>query len=272
MKKKRIISAILVVCMLITSLPLETFAVENAERINPFSDITKQDWFYEDALYAYENNLFSGTSANTFSPNIPMTRAMYVTVIGRMENIDTSVFLKNSTFTDVEKGSYYAPYVEWAKQMGITSGTGNGMFSPDNLITRQDMATFTTRFFDAYGYIYPDASYMTLPKDIELISSYAKDSVLKLWSVGLLKGDENGNFNPLKTATRAETAAFCSRIHQSENSEIQTSGNIINNKKTTYEVKFETNGGGTIASQKFRSGVAMDNLPIPFKENSIFEG
>ncbi len=272
MKKNRIISAILVVCMLITSLPLEVFAVENAEITNPFSDIRKKDWFYEDALYAYENNLFSGTSINTFSPNVPMTRAMYVTAIGRIENIDTSVYLENSTFTDVEKGSYYAPYVEWAKQMGITSGTGNGMFRPDNLITRQDMATFTTRFFDAYGYIYPAASYATLPKDVERISSYAKDSVLKLWSVGLLKGDENGNFNPLKTATRAETAAFCSRIHRSENSEIQTSENIINSKKTTYEVKFETNGGGTIASQKLRSGIAMDNLPIPFKENSIFEG
>lgn len=272
MKKNRIISAILVVCMLITSLPLEVFAVENAEITNPFSDIRKQDWFYEDALYAYENNLFSGTSVNTFSPNIPMTRAMYVTAIGRIENIDTSVYLQNSTFTDVEKGSYYAPYVEWAKQTGITSGTGDRIFSPDNLITRQDMATFTTRFFDAYGYVYPEASYTVLPKDVGRISSYAKDSVLKLWSVGLLKGDENGNFNPLETATRAETAAFCSRIHRSENSEIQTSENIINNKKTTYEVKFETNGGGTIGSQKLRSGIAMDNLPIPFKENSIFEG
>lgn len=271
MTVKRIISALLVVCMMITALPGEIFAAENHQRTNLFSDIKKQDWFYEDVLYAYENNLFSGTSEDIFSPDKPITRAMFVTVIGRMENIDTSMYSQSPTFIDVKKGSYYAPYVEWAKQMGITSGTGSGKFSPDALLTRQDMATFTVRYLDAYGYTYPEASITTLPKDLANISSYAKDAVLKLWSAGLLKGDGNGYFNPLKTATRAENAAFCSRIHRyiSQKEEIPvTSGDSV--KK--YEVKFETYGGGTIASRKLRSGAALSNLPVPYKENSIFAG
>lgn len=288
--RRRVLSIILIVAIILTSLPLsepvnateketavttrvitEKTTEKKAEKIteSPFKDISKDDWFYKDALYAYQNNLFGGTSQNTFSPYGNMTRAMYVTVIGRMEGVDTKKYPNTNTFTDVDKDSYYAPYVEWAKQMGITQGTGDGKFSPDAYVTREEMATFTVRFFNACAYPFPKPSVITLPNDIDSISSFAKDSVLKMWSVGFFKGDEKGNFNPQKTATRAEGGAFTSRIHLNKNTVLIVEDD---SPETRYGIKFDTNSPVNIASRNLISGTKLGNLPIPYKENSIFEG
>lgn len=283
MKAKRLISTLLVVSFLFSALPIQGLAAENAQTIvNPFTDVSENDWFYDEVLYAKEHNLFSGTSNSAFSPNDTMTRAMYVTVIGRMEGVDAAQYSKAPSFADVERDGYYAPYVEWAKQMKITSGTGDGKFSPDENVTRQDMAVFTARYFDAAGLTLPNTVVNTVPNDISMVAAYAKDAVSRLWSCGLFQGDENGNFNPLKTATRAKTAALCSRIDRyinggetvepDESNKSAESQNYIGYSSKKYTVAFETDGGGTIENRRLRSGAKLNNLPIPYKENRIFEG
>lgn len=148
--KKRIISLLLVVSMVLSLLPVSALAAGTKDTTadSPFTDVKPGDWCYDAVLYAKANGFFSGTSETTFSPNGTMTRGMFVTVLGRMAGIDPAKYGGDTGFTDVPEGMYYAPYVKWAAQYGITGGTGDGRFSPDALITRQQMAALFVRYFE----------------------------------------------------------------------------------------------------------------------------
>lgn len=169
--KKRMISMILAVCMAFTMLPLEAFAAFANEKAaqSAYQDVGSGAW-YEDAVrYVSENGLFSGTGGNRFSPNGTMSRAMYVTVIGRMVGVDIKQYAGATAFSDVPADAYYAPYVAWAAKLGITSGSGNGLFDPDGVVTREQMAVFTVRLFDALGYKLPAESISSTPKDFDAV-------------------------------------------------------------------------------------------------------
>ena len=187
-------------------------------RKNPFKihfkDVKPTDWFYNAVMYVQQNGIFSGTGNDSFSPDGTMTRAMYVTVLGRIAGVDASKYT-TSVFTDVQPNVWYAPYVQWAVEKGITSGTGNNRFTPDTAITREQMATLTLRYFEGDNIPYQtNASVTTKPNDISNISPWAVDAVVKLWQAGLLTGDANGNFNPQSKATRAEAATFAMRSNE----------------------------------------------------------
>jgi len=220
--KKRLLSLLLVICMLVPMLPLQVFAAdtrqlllisEAAEEI-PFSDVYKDNWYYDAVNYTYKHGLFNGTGENTFSPNDTMTKAMYLTVIGRMTGVDVSKYQNTTIFSDVETGAYYTPYIAWAVEHGIANGNGDGFFAPNEPMNREQMATFTVRLFDAFGYTYPEANVTSYPKDLDSISDYAREPVLKLWACGMLNGDSAGSFNPKNNATRAECASFLKHVDE----------------------------------------------------------
>ncbi len=209
--------------MLVTLVPGQVFAAgtgsgqttQATQQRNPFTDVKSSDWFYDAVRYVYANGLFAGTSASTFTPGGTMTRGMFVTVLGRMAGVDTSAYSGDTGFSDVSQTQYYAPYVKWAAKHGITSGTGNGKFSPEAFIDRQQMAAFFVRYFEKFNVSYDTgANVTTTPSDIDTVASYARDAVMKLWKAGLLNGS-NGKFDPKGNATRAQTATLCMRTDDS---------------------------------------------------------
>ena len=227
--KKRIVSLLLVFCMVFTLLPADVLADEvksRAETVagqaqttgttaaragNPFADVKSGSWYEAAVLYARANGFFDGTSATTFEPDGPMTRAMFVTVLGRMAGVKAADYAGVTDFTDVAEGTWYAPFVKWAARYGITTGTGNGKFSPDGRITREEMAVFFVRYFETFDAMpKADTTVTTKPADLDEVSSWAQDAVLKLWALGLLNGDGK-SFAPKDKATRAQTAALCER-------------------------------------------------------------
>lgn len=227
--KKRIVSLLLVFCMVITLVPANVLADEvkglaettagqtqtagttAAKPENPFADVKSGSWYEAAVLYARANGFFDGTSATTFEPDGPMTRAMFVTVLGRMAGVEAADYAGATDFTDVAEGTWYAPFVKWAARYGITTGTGNGKFSPDGRITREEMAVFFVRYFETFDAMpKADTTVTTKPADLDEVSSWAQDAVLKLWALGLLNGD-GVNFAPKDKATRAQTAALCQR-------------------------------------------------------------
>ena len=213
--RKRLVSLLLVLCMVLTLVPTTAFAVEEKVQTpsatNPFTDVKEGDWCYDAVQYARMNGFFNGTSTTKFTPNGTMTRAMFVTVLGRMAGVDTELYEDEKPFSDVPSRMYYAPYVAWAYKHGITGGTGDGKFSPDGLINRQQMATFFVRYFEAFDVDYETgANITTVPADMDSVAPYAKDAVLKLWAQGLLNGDGT-NFNPGGNATRAQAATLTMR-------------------------------------------------------------
>ena len=110
--------------------------------VNPFKDINVNDYYYSAVLWAAENGITSGTGADTFSPTTTVTRAQTVTFLHRAAG---SPLAGNSGFNDVSDGAYYAKAVAWASQNNITSGTGNGKFSPDMNCTRAQIVTLLHR-------------------------------------------------------------------------------------------------------------------------------
>ena len=226
-----------------------------------FEDVPHSAWFYDAVMYVKQNGLFSGTSEKLFSPDVTMSRAMFVTVLGRIAQVDASQY-NTSAFTDVQPDAWYAPYVQWATESGITSGTGSNKFSPDAAVSREQMAVLTLKYFESDHIPYQTIHNTSRPNDISDISPWAVDAALTLWQTGLFAGDANGNFQPRASATRAEAAALFMRA----NKVARTSDSL------TYTVAFNANGGSPIDSLSLNRGELLNQLPLAFKQGSIFIG
>lgn len=218
--KKRLLSLLLALSMLLSLLPASVLAAERTSSststaksdTNPFVDVKEGSWYYDAVQYVRANGFFNGTSETTFTPNGTLTRGMFVTVLGRMAGVKAADYAGATGFSDVHEDSYCAPFVKWAVQYGITTGTGNGKFSPNEPVTREQMAAFLVRYFEAFGVSYETgANVAAQPADLASTSSWARDAVSKLWKQGLLNGDGT-NFDPKSGATRAETAMVCMRL------------------------------------------------------------
>ena len=110
--------------------------------VNPFTDVTASDYYYNAVLWAVENGITTGTSETTFSPNESCTRAQCVTFLYRAVG---SAATAKAIFTDVSADAYYAPAVNWAVEKGVTEGTSATTFSPDAACTRAQIVTFLYR-------------------------------------------------------------------------------------------------------------------------------
>ena len=110
---------------------------------NPFTDVTKDDYFYKAVLWAVEKKITDGTSETTFSPGDPCTRAHVVTFLWRAENKPAAG--SSNPFQDVAAGEYYTDAVLWAVEKKLTDGTSETTFSPDAPCTRGQIVTFLYR-------------------------------------------------------------------------------------------------------------------------------
>lgn len=230
---KALVCLLLAVCMMTQMLPAAaaaktetaaqttedgsgiTMTTKLPSKADKFTDISKGSWYYEPVCYVTDNNIFAGTSDTTFDPFGTMTRAMVVSVLARMAGADTDEFTEPTGFSDVKSGSWYEASVAWAVRYGITSGTGDGMFSPDRPVTRQELATLFVNYFTLFGVSLGDKDLIdSEPTDIDTCFDWAKESVLVLWQRGLMVGDGSGAFDPLRNITRAECAVLCMQIHK----------------------------------------------------------
>jgi uncharacterized repeat protein (TIGR02543 family) len=265
-KTKRLLAVLLCVCMLVSVLPIQALAADTA---SPFTDVTRGQWFYEAANYVYNNGIFNGTSRTEFSPYGRMTRAMFVTILGRMAGIDPTQYGGKSDFTDVLTTDYFAPYVAWAVEKGITTGKRPGKFAPNDLVTREEIAAFTVRFLTALAYGFPDDTTQTKPLDDAACSAWARSAVEKLWACALFQGDERGNFNPRNNATRAECAVFAMRLHKWLTGAADTTEKTNSTMKTN-TVTFDTMGGESLGSRNYGVGTQMRSLPAAYKDGYVF--
>ncbi|MDR2502634.1 MAG: S-layer homology domain-containing protein, partial [Oscillospiraceae bacterium] len=178
---------------------------------NPFDDIHTGDWFYDDVLYVYVNGSMSGTTSNKFSPQIPITRGMLVTVLYRIAG-EPSVSGLDNPFDDVASGAWYANAVKWGASNGIIHGLGGGKYAPDAPITRQDLAAILYRYAQLRGALPSDAAAELKFSDSAAISRYARESVSALTAQGIVSGKAKNIFDPHGQATRAEVAAMLRRF------------------------------------------------------------
>ncbi|MBU5627404.1 S-layer homology domain-containing protein [Oscillibacter sp. MSJ-2] len=181
--------------------------VNNAKH---FSDIDSH-WAKTYIDFVTARELFKGTGENVFSPNLTMTRAMFVTVLGRMANVDTANY-DGSRFRDVQKNSWCSAYVEWAADNGIVSGYGDGSFRPNNPVTREQMAKILYHFARLMGEETTSSGNLSRYTDQTQISEWAIDPCSWATDCGLLQGREDGSFDPSGLATRGEVSALLKRF------------------------------------------------------------
>lgn len=184
-----------------------------------FDDIDDH-WGKEDIEWTYYRGLFGGTTDVKFSPDVQMTRAMFVAVLYRNAQERPTT---ESKMTDVPDDAYYKNAVDWAVENKIVTGTSPTTFSPAKSITRQELCAMLYRYaihvgadVDVYDDIYDDTEAgrpagLDKFKDGSEVSKYAEEAVV--WAIykDIIRGS-NGNINPKGNAKRAEVAAIMHRF------------------------------------------------------------
>ncbi len=175
-----------------------------------FTDVNTSYWYHSCIDYAVSHELFGGTSATTFEPDAPMTRAMLVTVLWRYEGQPKGY---SSTFSDVnaKDGGWYADAVAWAAANGVVNGVGNNRFDPNGKITREQMAAILYRYAEKKGMDTSKRGNISAFPDAGSVSAYASDAIR--WAVGeqIINGSD-GKLLPQGNATRAQVAAILMRF------------------------------------------------------------
>ena len=149
--------------------------------------------------------------AHHFEPDRKVTRAMFVTILGRLYGLHDD-FVAPISFSDVQEADWFAPYVTWAALSGIVTGYDDGTFGPNKEITREQMALILVRYCEAYDCRLEEDVDVPAFTDEESISPWALDAVLRSRRCGLINGREDGSFDPAGTATRAEMCAVMARL------------------------------------------------------------
>ena len=172
---------------------------------SPFSDVSTSAYYYEAVKWAQEKGITGGIGNGLFGPNQPCTRAQIVTFLWRAAGSPEPKAM--SSFADVSTDAYYAKAVAWAVENGITTGTGDGKFSPDATCTRAQSVTF---LFRAIGKLVDSKAEFS---DV-LTDSYYANAVA--WAVenGVTNGIGDGLFGPDNSCTRAQIVTFLFRAYQ----------------------------------------------------------
>ena len=174
-----------------------------------FTDLDKAMWYHNGIHWALEEGVMAGTGATTFSPNTATTRAMLVTMLWSMEGKPEPE--KTATFTDVKAGSWYEKAVLWASQEELTAGTSATTFSPNEELTREQLATFLRRYAEYKGADVSASKDLAGYTDAGQISSWAVNAVKWAVAVGIISGTSETTLSPKKSATRAEVATMLMR-------------------------------------------------------------
>ena len=167
---------------------------------NPFRDVAN-DADYIDAIeFVYECGFFKGTSATEFEPETTMTRAMFVTVLGRLDGVDEKAW-RGAAFDDVEAGEWYAPYVKWAASKGIVNGYGDGTFGVDDGVTIEQAVVILARYAEYCAVNTSSEKSLSRYADYKKISDWAEGAMK--WAVEheIYKGS-GGLLRPLAPAKR----------------------------------------------------------------------
>ena len=189
--KKRMLAGLLAVCMVIAMLPATVFAANNT-----YTDVPSDAWYADEVDCVTERGLMTHTGDNAFEPGTYTTRGMLMTILARMDGVDTA------------GTPWYKAGMEWAVAKGVSDGT-----NPTGLITREQIVTMLYRYENnPYG-----GASLTGFVDADDVSDWAQAAVEWAVYVGLLEGKDGGRLDPTGTATRAELAAIlCRHAHLNE--------------------------------------------------------
>lgn len=161
--------------------------------------------------YVVSSGIFSGTSDTTFSPDAAMTRGMVAKVLHNLEGNPAPGY--DGRFDDIADGSWYEEAVYWAAGEGIVSGYGNGLYGPNDPVTREQLATILYRYAQSKGQGFTgDWMFLLDYADRAEVSAWAYEPMCWMTMKGIINGTGNGMLDPKGCATRAQVAAMLQRF------------------------------------------------------------
>ena len=173
----------------------------------PFNDVSRDAYYYEPVKWAYTNSVTSGTDSVRFTPELICTRAQVVTFLWRALGSPAPTSL-NSPFTDVQDpAAYYYKPVLWAVEKGVTTGTSQTSFGPDESVTRGQFVTFLWR---AAGR--PEYGTDSPFEDLGISSNFYFDAVLWAYGRNITSGTTANTFSPDGTCSRGQVVTFLYRF------------------------------------------------------------
>ena len=175
--------------------------------VTPYSDVDKSSWYVSAVNYCYNNNIISGTSGTTFSPEMNLTRGMLVTILHRMEGAPYEP--GTSKFSDVQNTKeYYYVAVKWATAKNIISGYENGNFGPNDPITREQLAVMLNKYCRYKGKYKAQVGDLSKFKDGSKVSNFAIWEMKWAVGSGVITGTGEKMLNPQGVVSRAQAAAM----------------------------------------------------------------
>ncbi|MBQ8524301.1 MAG: S-layer homology domain-containing protein [Clostridia bacterium] len=205
--KKRILSLLITVSLMLSAVVF----VSAADTDLPFTDVKAGKWYSDAVATVYAEGIMEGKSEGVFAPFENMTRAQLVTILSRLANADTAGCADTLTFKDTKKSAWYADAVGWSVTAGLVNGYDDNTFRPNAQVLRQELAVLFARFLTANSISLPNVENPVTFTDANKIPSWAAEGVEVMRLTGIVGGDNNGNFNPKKSANRAEIAVMLTR-------------------------------------------------------------
>lgn len=275
MKKQRILSALLALCIVFSLVPTAL-----AEKADDFTDVSRSDWYYQFVDYVTSKGYFNGVADKTFAPADNMTRAMFVTVLFRFHGAKGD--RSQSAFTDVAPGEWYTDAINWAAANRIVDGVGNGKFAPNDPITRAQMCTMIERYLDLYRKAWkvtlPETGSVSVMVDESAIPAWALAAVKQCQRHGLVNGFEDGTFRPNELSTRAQVAAVIYRMsYLVQNAKPDNTPSVnppVNPPVTayTYALYFDANGGTLIGASPVSMTTTSTTYSFPVTATATRDG
>lgn len=204
--KKRLISLLLTMCLLLTAIPIQALAATGL----PFRDVPDGAWYLPAVRYAYDEKIMTGTSGNTFEPESKLTRAQMTQILYNMEGQPS---VNGDAFSDVQNGDWFFKAVNWAASQGVVNGVGGGRFDPNSSITREQMVVMLCNYANYKDYETDRLVDLSEYTDTASISDYAYAPLQWAVGEGIISGVTETTIQPKGTATRAQVAqvlmTFC---------------------------------------------------------------
>ena len=172
-----------------------------------FIDVAPNAWYKDAVQYAYENGLMTGVSANEFAPDATTTRGMIVSMLARLEGVESA---NDAGFADVE-GEWYATAVNWAASVGVVNGYEDNTFRPNDAITREQLAAILMNYAAYKGEDVSARASLDAYSDAENVSTWATDTMSWAVAEGYITGMTADTLQPQGSATRAQVAAILER-------------------------------------------------------------
>lgn len=178
----------------------------------PYTDVTSDEWFFDDVRYVWDNGLIDGVTEDAFEPEANVTRAVLIEALWRAEGRPEAE--SAGLFTDVAEDNAFAGAIAWAKETGIANGYDDGRFGIDDVVTREQTAAFLYRYAQYKKMdvsVGEDTNILSFD-DIDTASEYAIHALCWACGADILRGDGNGCLRPADTVTRAELSAQLNRF------------------------------------------------------------